>query len=365
LIRSNALFVTVGLLVAVGNAYAGPTDRYTYVDLGSGAAYGINNLNQVSGVSAKTNTATIWSKGQTTNLGTLGGSYSYALSINNNGQAVGYSGTQNDVAAHAALWDRGTVTDLGTLGGTHSVAYGINDSAQIVGWAYNGMQANHAALWMSGQIKDLDPLWVGSGSNANAINNQGQIVGAFRNWSMTNLTATTWSNGMVSFFPGINSIANSINDDGQIVGSIANQVTRQSQAVIWDNGTTGVLPTLDDFIGGAAADINRDGMIVGYSVSTDFVTRGTLWMEGKAINLQDYLGADAKNSGWELINATAINDLGSITGSVYNSKTGEYHAYLLYTEVPEPDTRMLFIGALAMLLVCRTRSKRGNNSVQR
>src|SRR3954454_20991954 len=58
---------------------------------------------------------------QIIDLGTLGGSYSYAYGLNNKGQVAGGAATrnQNDGLAQTAVsWYRGRITNLGTLDGS-------------------------------------------------------------------------------------------------------------------------------------------------------------------------------------------------------------------------------------------------------
>lgn len=74
------------------------------------------------------------------------------------------------------------ITDLGTFGGTYSYAYGINDSGQVVGYAYtSNNSAQPAFLYSNGRMTDLNSLLpAGSGwtlTSARAINNAGDIVG--------------------------------------------------------------------------------------------------------------------------------------------------------------------------------------------
>jgi probable HAF family extracellular repeat protein len=66
-------------------------------------------------------------------LGTLGGSDSYASSVNYNGQVVGDSDLQNG-QVHAYSWTPGgRMVDLGTLGGDSSSAVAVNDMGQVIG----------------------------------------------------------------------------------------------------------------------------------------------------------------------------------------------------------------------------------------
>ncbi len=55
-----------------------------------------------------------------TDLGTLGGSFSFskAVAINEAGQVIGDAHTADYGSFHAFVWEGGVMTDLGTLGGT-------------------------------------------------------------------------------------------------------------------------------------------------------------------------------------------------------------------------------------------------------
>src|SRR5580700_5382731 len=73
--------------------------------------------------------------GTITDLGTLGGSFSYANGINASGQVVGFSTTAGDASVGAFLYSGGVMTHLGTFGGLVSGATGINASGQVVGYS--------------------------------------------------------------------------------------------------------------------------------------------------------------------------------------------------------------------------------------
>jgi probable HAF family extracellular repeat protein len=137
-------------------------------------------------------------------LGSLGGSFSFGMSINARNHVVGYSTVNNvDSRVHAFLFDGNKMRDLGSLAGKlssaledQSVALGINSSDQVVGYTYlPGVSANTdpaiqpgtspvqqvAFVWARGVMTDLNKL-IGAAAekyhlnSAMAINDNGQIV---------------------------------------------------------------------------------------------------------------------------------------------------------------------------------------------
>jgi probable HAF family extracellular repeat protein len=71
-----------------------------------------------------------------TDLGTLGGTFSFAGGINNRGDIEGFSTLPGDTAGHAFLWRKGLMTDLGTLDGPDSFAsWRLNERGEVGGTA--------------------------------------------------------------------------------------------------------------------------------------------------------------------------------------------------------------------------------------
>ena len=96
----------------------------------------------------------------------------------------------SSTAAYATQY---TVTDLGTLGGTNSFAYAINSTGQVVGQADNSAGTGEPFLYSNGSMQDLGTLG-GTNGYAHSINSTGQVVGSATN-SLGDYNAFLYSNG--------------------------------------------------------------------------------------------------------------------------------------------------------------------------
>jgi probable HAF family extracellular repeat protein len=138
----------------------------------------------------------LWQNGKMRDLGTLGGTLGDASEVNMQGQAAGTSDLAGDQSWHAFFWNNGTMTDLGTLGGATSQALWMNNSGQVVGRAdLAGSQVHHGFLWTKGTMTDLVPVDGAPCSNAFGINDRGQVVGTATDCHGNVLAAVLWENG--------------------------------------------------------------------------------------------------------------------------------------------------------------------------
>jgi probable HAF family extracellular repeat protein len=151
----------------------GPDDIYQYI----ASANAINDYGLIDGASLNHDSlsrATIRQSGNPQDLLTLGGDYSSAHGIYNNGQVIGTSSVSTG-EDRAFLWVQG-MTELGNIGGSSSRAHSINNKGEMVGYAANASDNEVAVMWRNGGIIELGTLG-GSSSHANSVNDASQVVG--------------------------------------------------------------------------------------------------------------------------------------------------------------------------------------------
>ena len=74
-----------------------------------------------------------------------------------------------------------------------------------------------------------------------------------------------------------------------------------------------------------AFGINDSGVVVGYGNIANNAAHAMVWEAGKG--MRDLNSLIPAGTGWTLINANAINNVGQITG--YGSRNGHNHAFVL------------------------------------
>lgn len=216
-------------------------DRVSEQDVGSlgGSvtfAWDLNDAGQIVGEGrtvAGARRAFLWEAGETHELATLGGGEASAVSLNDVGQAAG-CGTTSDGDPHAVLWSNGSITDLGTLGGPWSYSVGINNLGHVVGDASTTTGEGHAFYWAEGVMHDLGTLG-GDWSAAVDINDLDQVVawtGVLTSKAFDERTFV-WRTGVRDELPSLGSGTRpfAMNGAGLIAGSAATSAA--FDAVFW------------------------------------------------------------------------------------------------------------------------------------
>ncbi len=227
----------------------------------------------------------LWQNGVMSALPTVGGNNGQASAVNNRGQVAGYAengivdstcppGITNNRIDLPVVWNKSKAQALPTIGSDpDGIAFGINNQGQAVGYSGTCTAANYGVMWENGIATALPDLG-DPGAIAYAINSHGQIVGQAVNSDGTPL-ATLWQNNTATslgpLLPGdVASFATSINNRGQAVGSSFNSENSWSHGLIWRNGVTIDLNTLfpasSHLFVVSASNINDSGQIAGMAV---------------------------------------------------------------------------------------------------
>jgi probable HAF family extracellular repeat protein len=194
---------TDGSILARGNAFSYSDGVMNY--LGSGSAYGVNASGTIVGVTTRGD-AFRYSGGVMTSL-----FYGTAYGINDSGTVVGQSGS-----GPAVSYSGGVINYFAS-----GTAYGINASGTIVGSASLGDASDsiQAFSYSGGVMTYLGSP--GTSGAARGINSSGTIVGdnaanqafVYSDGVMTDLAPYLATIGLIGV-----SEANAINDNGDIVG---------------------------------------------------------------------------------------------------------------------------------------------------
>ena len=260
-----------------------------------------------------------------TDLGTLGGTQSFAYALNDLGQVVGQSWITGDASSHSFLYSNGKMTDLYPLNSQGVQTVGptcINNAGQIasgviIGGVYVPAILNSATgdLTLTGSLGGVTPY--GFNGVATSINNAGNVVG-YSYVDSINRHAFLYGNNKISDIDtfGVYSAALAVNDEGVIVGFASDQYNGVAHAFVYINGVmTDIHPATESY----ARDVNNEGQVVGEFLTADqSAFHAFLYSQG--------MFTDLGSGGSQETVAFAINDQSQVVG--ITSTANEQHAFI-------------------------------------
>ena len=247
-----------------------------------------------------------------------------------------------------------TIISLGTLGGTESNGMDINELGHVTGYAVTPNSQNHAFLW-DGSMHNLGALG-GDVSYGLLIDERDWVFCQSIAWDGSSHNALYHDNvlhdyGVVGTYQGndLNLKDKNTNSKGEFIGQIVVGTSRH--ACVWQNGVPRDIGTLPGGTDGQPSDINDKSQVVGY----DFhLQTAILWDNYAPYDLNSFIPA---NSGWHLQSATGINESGQITG--WGRYNNHCLAYLATPVPPIPEPSGLLVLGGGMIGFIGIRRKRG------
>lgn len=259
-----------------------------------------------------------------TDLGTLGGRYSDAYAVGEDGTVVGTANVYPlGLRGHAFTWESGRMRDL-TAGSLyrHSVATAVNEKGQVAALAFNSSRRPFAFLWDKGKRRYLGGLPGFRYSRALDISERGDVIGvaqeSARDSGSLRARAFLWRSGRMQdlgTLGGPYSHALAINSQGHVVGKADLPRPGATDPIpthaFWHDGERmHDLGTLGGYYS-LASDINGRSQIVGASQTGDGVTHAFLSDRGASLrDLGTLSGADGSV-------AYSVNEEGMVVGAAY------------------------------------------------
>ncbi len=268
-----------------------------------------------------------------TDLGTLGGAFTYAHAMNASGQVVGYS-ELDDGSVHAFLYDPAHgMQDLTLRGGQTLSVQAINNAGLMTG-SMNVGGASHLFRWSGqGAVQDLGAL---NGDYAQTIGTSINASGQISGWARTDFSSDThafvYDGATLRDLNtlGQSSSAVAISDTGRVTGDWHASPTSGGRAFLYD----AIHGTRDIGIGGtgsSAQAMNKSGQIVGNSATAGNAQYHPMLYSGDG-PMQD-LGTLGGTYGY----ASGISENGLVVGSSYTTGNGRFSAFLFDGVDPMQD----------------------------
>jgi probable HAF family extracellular repeat protein len=270
-------------------------------------------------------------------IGNLGGPLEQSIpyGINDKGYIVGQSHNKEG-QWHAFLWTpKNGMTDLGTLGGSESRAITINSNDEVFGESYDKKGKLKRFQWKSGVMKDM-----GEAEDGKILFDEARIVGLAPSQSGSTQHAAIWQNGrMLSLgtLGGHYSMARAISAKGDIAGEAEN-TARLLRPVLWKK-ESGKITAQDLFssikaakLEGRALSLNDNGEVVGQA-NTANNSYAFIWSRETGVRDLNQLVRDSDPEFpkrlWVFNKALAVNNCGQVAGEGTLSDLGSGRTFLL------------------------------------
>lgn len=275
--------------------------------------------------------------GGLTPVGTVYGSNStFATDINDTNTIVGYGANVNGRWL-AYGWTKASVLQT-LVNGTGSWANAINNNGVVAGYTeYNTSVEQQASLWLpTGQHSNIG-LLSPNRSYALAINNLNSVVGYTHGTDLMSEAAVLWSNsGDIQYLSNPHNYnqtrALAINDHGQVAGYAGNHPATQ-YACYWTlSGEFTFIPMPAGVATSRAVGVNNAGLVIGEMTLTDNRVFGFVWDAVDGLNILPTYGGNYTSP-------QDINDNGQIIGIAQDFE-GNFKS-VVWTVVPEPSSLLV------------------------